>query len=182
MKVLSLLLSCLLSTWSLEHTSAPITTLLHRPKLNMASVTTVLSRSLLTCSASNPSQSLSRMGPWSPLPPRSPSARSSRWGPRCPSASYWRASFPLRSPALTLMVLTLVLAPTTETSCWPPQQISFAPPTSQRARHAPSPLDPESTEAETPSCSAPLSPSPASSCPSSREPSGLRPQSQILLE
>merc|ERR1712088_1042212 len=62
-------------------------------------------------------------------------------------------------------------------SSWQPHQTSSAQPTSQRARLAPSLLDPEFTEAETPWFSDPSSPSRTSSCPSSREPSGPRPPS-----
>merc|ERR1712203_979626 len=88
-----------------------------------------------------------------------------------------RASSPSRSPALTSRVSTSDHATTMEMSSWQPHQTSSAQPTSQRARLAPSLLDPEFTEAETPWFSDPSSPSRTSSCPSSREPSGPRPPS-----
>merc|ERR1711971_1275582 len=83
-------------------------------------------------------------------------------------------------------VSTLDHAPTTVTHSWHPQQTSFARPTCQRARLAPSLLHQESTVVETPSQLDPSSPSPTSSSPSSRAQSGPRPQSpmppvQLLL-
>merc|ERR1711863_88870 len=97
--------------------------------------------------------------------------------PRWTSTLSWRASSPSRSPASTLRASTSDHATTMETSSCQLHLTSSAPPTCQRARLAPSPLDPESTEAETPSCLDPSSPSRTSSCPSSREPSGPRPPS-----
>merc|ERR1711971_555471 len=72
-------------------------------------------------------------------------------------------------------------APTTVTHSRHLQQTSFARPTCQKARLAPSLLHQESTVVETPSQSDPSGPSPTSSSPSSRAQSGPRPQSPTPL-
>merc|ERR1712192_395134 len=70
---------------------------------------------------------------------------------------------------------------TTVTSSWHPQQTSFARPSCQKARLAPSLLHQACTVVETSSQLDPSSPSPTSSSPSSRAQSGPRPQSPTPL-
>merc|ERR1712172_241456 len=111
-----------------------------------------------------------------------------RWPsePRSTSTSSSKASSPSRSLASTSRDSTSDHAPTTVTPSWHRQQTSFARPTCQKARLAPSLLHPESTVVATPSQLDPSSPSPTSSSPSSRAQSGPRQQSptppvQLLL-
>merc|ERR1712037_91955 len=84
------------------------------------------------------SQSWSPTVPASPWRSRSPSTRRWPWEPRWTSTLSWRASSPSRSPALTSRASTSDHATTMEMSSCQLHLTSFAPPTCQRARLAPS--------------------------------------------